>query len=138
MKLEPSEMFKVLGVETRIKIIGLLKSGGPLGAKSIAGLLSITPAAVSQHLKILRQAGLVRSERKGYWIPYSIDVEALENCGHILGEVCTCGCKEVCRYTGRELRGLEVEALKKYERELLGELRAVRERIKEMRSQKSD
>jgi len=79
MRLElPSEMFKVLAVETRVKIIELLKSKGPLGAKNIAGLVGITPAAVSQHLKILRQAGLVRSERKGYWIPYSIDEEALE------------------------------------------------------------
>jgi ArsR family transcriptional regulator len=137
MKLEPSEMFKVLGVETRVKIIDLLKSRGPLGAKGISELLGVTPAAVSQHLKILRQAGLVRNERKGYWIPYSIDEEALEDCGHILSEVCTCGCKDACRYTGRELRGSDVESLKKYEKELLTELRAVRERIKEIRFRKS-
>jgi DNA-binding transcriptional ArsR family regulator len=73
-------MFKVLGVETRVKIIGLLRSRGPLGAKGIAELLGITPAAVSQHLKILRQAGLVRNERKGYWIPYSIDEGAGKLC----------------------------------------------------------
>src|SRR4030043_893335 len=136
MKLMPSEMFKALAVETRVRIIDLLKSKGPLGAKNIAELVGVTPAAVSQHLKILRQAGLVRSERKGYWIPYSIDEEALENCGHILSEVCTCGCKDACRYTGKELRGSDAETLKKYERELLSELRAVRERIKEIRSQK--
>jgi len=63
MKLDPSEMFKVLGVDTRVRIIELLKSKGPLGAKNIAELVGITPAAVSQHLKILRQSGLVRSER---------------------------------------------------------------------------
>ena len=136
MKMQPSEMFKVLGVETRVKIIDLLKSGGPLGAKGIAERLGITPAAVSQHLKILRQAGLVKNERKGYWIPYSIDEEALENCGQILNEVCTCGCKDACRYTGKELRGPDMPSLKKYEKELLGELRAVRERIKQMTSQK--
>lgn len=80
MGLDPSEIFKVLGVETRVRIIELLKSKGPLGANNIAETLGITPSAVSQHLKILRQAGLVRSERKGYWIPYSINVEALEDC----------------------------------------------------------
>jgi len=138
MKLGPSEMFKVLGVDTRVKIIDLLKSKGPLGANKIAAVLGITPAAVSQHLKILRQAGLVRNERKGYWIPYSIDEEALENFAHVLSEVCTCGCKDACRYTGKELRGSDAEALKKYEKELLSELRAVRERIKEMRSQKGN
>ena len=36
MKLEPSEIFKVLAVETRVKIIDLLKSKGPLGAKNIS------------------------------------------------------------------------------------------------------
>ena len=69
MQIEPSEMFKVLAVETRVKIIDLLKTEGPLGAKKISELLGITPAAVSQHLRILRQVGLVRSERNGNWIP---------------------------------------------------------------------
>lgn len=132
MKLVPSEIFKVLAVETRVKIIELLKSEGPQGAKNIAGRLGITPAAVSQHLKILRQAGLVRNERRGYWIPYSIDEEALENCRQILTEVCTCGCRETCRYTGRELRDSDKESLKKYEKELRNELRTVRERVKEI------
>ena len=59
MNLEPSEMFKALAVETRVKIIELLKSEGPLGAKKIAELVGVTPAAVYQHLKILRQAGFV-------------------------------------------------------------------------------
>src|SRR4030065_784806 len=136
VKLEPSEMFKVLGVETRVKIIELLKSRGPLGAKNIAELVGITPAAVSQHLKILRQAGLVRSERKGYWIPYSIDEEALENCGQVLSEVCTCGCQGTGKFTGKELKGSDVESLKKYEKELRNELRIVRERVNEIGSNK--
>ncbi len=96
MKMEPSEIFKVLSVETRVKIINLLKGQGPSGAKEIAATIGITTAAVSQHLKILRQAGLVRSERKGYWIPYSIDEKAMENCREILTEVCTCGCQTIC------------------------------------------
>ena len=61
-----------LAVETRVKIIDLLKSEGPLGAKKISELIGVTPAAVSQHLKILKQAGFVHSERNGYWIPYAI------------------------------------------------------------------
>jgi len=46
-------MLKALAVETRVKIIDLLKPEGPLGAKKIAELVGITPAAVSQYLKIL-------------------------------------------------------------------------------------
>ena len=136
MKLEPSEMFKVLAVETRVRIIDLLKSKGPLGAKNIAELVGITPAAVSQHLKILRQSGLVRSERKGYWIPYSIDENALENCRQILNEVCTCGCLGTGKFKEKELRETSLESLRKYEKELRNELRTVRERVKEIESKK--
>src|SRR3990167_6976501 len=136
MNLAPSEMFKVLAVETRVKIIDLLKSRGPLGANNIAELVGITPAAVSQHLKILRQSGLVRSERKGYWIPYSIDEEALENCRQILNEVCTCGCRGKGKFKEKVLNKTSLELLRKYKKELQSELRTVRERIKEMESSK--
>jgi len=133
MKLEASEIFKVLAVETRVKIIDLLKSKGPLGAKNISEQLGITPAAVSQHLKILKQAGLVRNERKGYWIPYSIDEEALHNCQQILNEVCTCGCGGTGRFREKEMNNSSLEALKKYEGELRNELRIVRGRVRELR-----
>lgn len=135
MKLDPSEMFKVLGVETRIRIIELLKSKGPLGAKNIAEVFGITPAAVSQHLKVLRQAGLVRNERKGYWIPYSIDEEALENCRCILNEVCTCGCKGTGKFKEQELKNTSLVSIMKYERKLERELQNVRERISKIRAQ---
>ena len=134
MNLEPSEMFKVLAVETRVKIIELLKSEGPMGAKKIAELVGITPAAVSQHLKILRQAGFVRSERNGYWIPYSIDEEALENCGEALTEICTCGCQGTGNFKEKQLEDSSLESLMKYEREIKNELRIIRDRIKELES----
>jgi DNA-binding transcriptional ArsR family regulator len=132
MSLEPSEMFKALAVESRVKIIDLLKSRGPTGAKKIAELLGITPAAVSQHLKILKQAGFVRSERNGYWIPYSIDEEALENCGEVLSEICTCGCQGTGDFREKELASSSLESLRKYEYEIENELKIVRERIKEI------
>ena len=136
MKLAPAEIFKVLAVETRVKIIDLLKSRGALGANNIAELVGITPAAVSQHLKILKQSGLVRSERNGYWIPYSIDEEALENCRQILNEVCTCGCRGTGKFKEKEQRGASLESLMKYKKELQNELRTVQERIKEIESSK--
>ena len=136
MKLVPAEMFKVLSVETRVRIIDLLKSKGPLGAKNIAELVGVTPAAVSQHLKILKQSGLVRSERKGYWIPYSLDEEVLENCRQILNEVCTCGCRGTGKFKEKELRGASLESLMKYKKELQNELRIVQERIKEIEPSK--
>lgn len=135
MKLIPSEMFKVLGVETRVKIIELLKSKGPLGVKKIAEVLGITPSAVSQHLKVLRQSGLVRNERKGYWIPYTIDEKALENCRCILNEICSCGCIGTGKLKEQELNKASFVSLMNYKKELEEELRNVRERISEIKVQ---
>lgn len=136
MKPDTSELFKALAVETRVRIIELLKSKGPLGAKNISELVGVTPAAVSQHLRILRQAGLVRPERKGYWIPYSINEEALENCRQALSEVCTCGCGGTGKFRDKELSSANVQSLRKYEKELQNEIRVVRERIKEIGDRK--
>ncbi len=133
-ELESFEMFKVLAVETRVKILDLLKEQGPLGATEIARLMGITPAAASQHLKILKQSGLVRSERKGYWIPYSLDVEALEKFRRILTEVCTCGCQGTGNWKEREMNEADLESLKKYAGDLQRELKTIRERIKELES----
>ena len=136
MENKQAELFKVLGLETRIKIIELLKQKGPLGVNEMSGILGITPSAVSQHLKILRHAGLVRNERKGYWIPYEIDPIALEKCGELLSTVCTCGCKGDARFQGTQ-RGSSEErfaSLSKYESELKAELKRVQNQIKEMKS----
>ncbi len=136
MKLEPSEIFKVLSVETRVKILERLKAHGPSGAKDIAATIGVSTAAVSQHLKILKQAGLVRSERKGYWIPYSIDEKAMENCRQLLNEVCTCGCRGTGKFREVASELSDLESLKAYEKALGTELDTVRQRVKELTSLK--
>jgi DNA-binding transcriptional ArsR family regulator len=131
MGKKQAELFKVLSVDTRIRIIELLKQKGPMGANGMSEILGITPSAVSQHLKILKHAGLVRDERKGYWIPYEIDPVALEKCGELLSTVCTCGCKGTGQFREAELNEAEdkTAVLRKYERELEEELTRVRTQI---------
>ena len=136
MIVKPAEIFKVLSVETRVKIIDLLKANGALGVKDISEKLGITPPAVSQHLKILKQAGLVRSERQGYWIPYSINEEAMEDCREILNEVCSCGCQGTGKFKEKELSKASLAVLKKYEIELEKELNKVRGRVSEIETEK--
>ena len=129
---ECCDMFKALSVETRVKIIELLKQKGPLGAKKIAETLGITPAAVSQHLKTLRQAGLVRSERRGYWIPYEVDEKAMESCRIELSRVCSCECDSPPTVELRQPDGMTLESLEKYRQELEKHLKLVNRRIKEL------
>lgn len=135
MEAKQAELFKVLSVDTRIKIIGLLKQRGPLGANEMAETLGITPSAVSQHLKILKHAGLVRNERKGYWIPYDLNPDALEKCGELLSSVCTCGCKGTGKFREVELDKAKdkVALLRKYERELEEEIKKVRTQIEALK-----
>jgi len=88
---EAAELFKVLSVDKRIEIIELLKEK-PLSVNALAEALGITQSAVSQHLRVLKAAGLVSDERQGYWIYYSLNREALEICRQRLNRICTCGC----------------------------------------------
>jgi DNA-binding transcriptional ArsR family regulator len=126
------DVFKALSVETRVKIIEILKSKGPMGAKKIAELIGVTPAAVSQHLRMLKHVGLVRSERRGYWIPYELDTDALEDCGAKISRVCSCECDVPPETAKGRLKGLGLDSLEDYRRKLRQELKRVDERIREL------
>lgn len=134
MTPEPCELLKALAVETRIRIINLLKSKGALGTNTIAELLGVTPSAVSQHLRVLKQAGLVRSERKGYWVPHSLNEAGLEKCRQVLNEVCTCGQRYTSEFREQDLSAASLEFLREYERKLEKELEAVRVSISEAKA----
>ena len=66
------QILKALADETRFRIIDLLLTHD-LCVGALAGRLNISKAAVSQHLQILRKAGLVRGEKRGYWTHYSVN-----------------------------------------------------------------
>ena len=88
---EAAELFKILSVDKRIEIIELLKKE-PLSVNVLAKALGITQSAVSQHLRVLKGAGLVSDERRGYWIYYSLNRDTLEKYRQRLNRICTCGC----------------------------------------------
>lgn len=136
--MEASEICKVLSVETRLKIIRLLKTKGSLGAKDIAGSLGITVAAVSQHLKIMSQVGIVSSERKGFCIPYTINEDVLKQCRELLTEVCLCGCSESGRLNREDLNSASLATLQNCERDLTQKLQAIRERIRVLEAQNKE
>ena len=136
MKLDAAEIFEVLGLETRVRIIDLLKNKGPLGVNEIAEAIGITSAAVSQHLKLLKHAGLVQSQRKGYYIPYSINETAMNDCCGMLIKVCRCGCDTTTKPVVINLTGTSLAALKQYEKELRQELKTVRNQIKAKKTKK--
>ena len=75
---EKVKVFKAIGDETRLKILILLSSKN-VCAKGIAKHLGISEAAVSQHIKTLKEANLVIAYKEGYYVMYELNKEVLEN-----------------------------------------------------------
>jgi len=71
-----SRAFKVLSVDTRVRMIKLLKRRS-LCVNALARTLNITPAAVSQHLRVLRDAEIVTAEKRGYFVHYRVNEATL-------------------------------------------------------------
>ena len=87
---ELAETFKALSDPTRLRLVKLL-SEHPLHdcpnecngqdflcVNALARRLGVTQSAVSQHLRVLRQAKIVRGVRRGHFMHYSIDQDGLE------------------------------------------------------------
>jgi ArsR family transcriptional regulator len=72
-----ARIFKVLSVDTRVRMIGLLKDRS-LCVNALARTLEITPAAVSQHLRILRDVDIVIASKQGYFVHYAINTVKLD------------------------------------------------------------
>lgn len=77
---------KVLAVATRLRIIQLLK-GRSLCVGALSARLNVTQGAVSQHLRILRDAGLVTAQKRGYFVHYRLNHESLQKCRAVLDEL---------------------------------------------------
>ena len=76
---EISEVFKALSDPTRLRLVKLLRDQkGALCVNALARELNVTQSAVSQHLRVLRQIGLVKGDRRGSAFHYSLAQDRLE------------------------------------------------------------
>jgi DNA-binding transcriptional ArsR family regulator len=71
-----ARIFKVLSVGTRVRMVELLKRQS-LCVNALANRLDITPAAISQHLRVLRDANIVTGEKRGYFVHYRVNEKTL-------------------------------------------------------------
>lgn len=95
---------KALGDEKRFMIVSLLLEFD-LCVEALAVRLGISKSAVSQHLKILRDAGFVRGEKRGYFTHYSVNREQLIRISGQLNEMAG-GRKKICS-SGSQCVGTE-------------------------------
>ena len=73
---ELARILKVLSVGTRVRITQILK-GRSLCVGAMSAQLDITQGAVSQHLSLMRNMGLVIDEKRGYYVHYRLNEETL-------------------------------------------------------------
>jgi DNA-binding transcriptional ArsR family regulator len=79
---EHAALFKALSDPSRLKIVHILcHQSQPSGlcVNALAGMLGITQSAVSQHLRVLKNVGLVSGERQGYHVHYAVDLDAIKH-----------------------------------------------------------
>ena len=60
-----SRLFAALGDETRLRLVLRLCDGGPTSITGLTDGFSITRQAITKHLRVMEDAGLVRSTRHG-------------------------------------------------------------------------
>jgi len=71
-----ARVFRALSVPTRVRLVRLLKEH-ELCVNALAARLEVTPAAVSQHLRVLRDADLVTGDKRGYYVHYRVNPKTL-------------------------------------------------------------
>ncbi|MDR0253763.1 MAG: metalloregulator ArsR/SmtB family transcription factor [Brucellaceae bacterium] len=71
-----SDIFKALADPTRRAVFEKLASG-QMNASALREGMEISQPAMSQHLSVLRSAGLIREERQGRYVNYEVDPEGL-------------------------------------------------------------
>jgi len=82
-------LFSVLGDPTRLKLLKLLsqqQEPDALCVNALAYHLGVTQPAVSQHLKLLKNAELVKGEKRGYRVHYFVKRESLDNARKVISQ----------------------------------------------------
>jgi ArsR family transcriptional regulator len=81
-----ASQMQALASPVRLRILGMLARKS-LCVKVIAADLAVSQPAISQHLRVLRQAGLVAAHRSGYYVHYRLDRQALRDCQACLAKL---------------------------------------------------
>jgi ArsR family transcriptional regulator len=81
-----AQVFKALGDPVRLRLVSLIgaRQGGEVCVCDLTSAFALTQPTISHHLKVLREAGLIDSERRGTWVYYRLVPAALERMAELL------------------------------------------------------
>jgi DNA-binding transcriptional ArsR family regulator len=97
------EAFEAIAQPTRRRIMRLL-ADGELSAGAVASRFAVTQPAISQHLRVLREAGLVDERRDGTRRLYRVRPEGLADLHEFLAELLPVGLERLKRAAEAEER----------------------------------
>jgi DNA-binding transcriptional ArsR family regulator len=103
------QVFEAIAQPTRRDILSLL-AGGELSAGDIAARFEVTQPAISQHLRVLREAGLVTQRREGSRRIYGVRAEGLDDLHDFLAELLPSGLERLKRAAEKEERSGAADA----------------------------
>lgn len=83
---ELARVFKAIADPVRLRLLSLIAShaGGEACVCDLTGTFALTGPTISHHLKVLREVGLVDSERRGTWIYYRVQPDLLAQLSAVL------------------------------------------------------
>jgi ArsR family transcriptional regulator len=81
-----AQVFKALGDPVRLRLLSLIGAhqGGEVCVCDLTSAFDLTQPTISHHLKVLREAGIITSERRGTWVYYRLVPAALERMASLL------------------------------------------------------
>src|ERR1039457_491200 len=81
-----AQVFKALGDPVRLRLVSLIGAhqGGEVCVCDLTSAFDLTQPTISHHLKVLREAGIIDSERRGTWVYYWLVPTALERMSALL------------------------------------------------------
>ena len=87
--VELARVFKAMGDPVRLRLLSLIASheGGEACVCDLSGVFALSGPTISHHLKVLREAGLITGDRRGTWIYYRVQPEALRAASTVLTPV---------------------------------------------------
>jgi ArsR family transcriptional regulator len=79
-------LFKAIGDPVRLRLLSLIASheGGEACVCELTAAFELTGPTISHHLKVLREAGIITSERRGTWVYYRLVPAVLDRMGALL------------------------------------------------------
>ena len=84
-RAELAARFKALADPTRVAIVNRLAAAPEVCVCDLTASFDLSQPTISHHLKILREAGLVESSRRGTWAYYRLVPDAVETLRAALG-----------------------------------------------------